>query len=33
MAASVILSIPPFIIFLIFQRYFVEGMSLTGIKG
>ena len=33
MAAGVILSIPPFVIFLIFQRYFVEGMALTGIKG
>jgi len=33
MAAGVVLSIPPFVIFLIFQRYFVEGMSLTGLKG
>jgi len=33
MAAGVVLSIPPFLVFLIFQRYFVEGMSLTGIKG
>ena len=33
MAAGVVLSIPPFVVFLLFQRYFVEGMSLTGIKG
>jgi ABC-type glycerol-3-phosphate transport system permease component len=33
MAAGVILSIPPFIVFLIFQRYFVEGLALTGLKG
>ncbi len=33
MAAGTILSIPPFVIFLLFQRYFVQGMSLTGIKG
>ncbi len=33
MAAGVVLSIPPFIVFLVFQRHFVEGMSLTGIKG
>jgi ABC-type glycerol-3-phosphate transport system permease component len=33
MAAGVVLSIPPFAVFLAFQRYFVQGMSLTGIKG
>ncbi|MGC9360214.1 MAG: carbohydrate ABC transporter permease [Anaerolineae bacterium] len=33
MAAGTVLSIPPLIIFLIFQRYFVQGMSLTGLKG
>jgi ABC-type glycerol-3-phosphate transport system permease component len=33
MAAGVVLTIPPFVVFLIFQRYFVEGMALTGIKG
>lgn len=33
MAAGVVLSIPPFITFIVFQRYFVAGMSLTGIKG
>lgn len=32
MAAGLILSIPPFIVFLIFQRYFVEGLALTGLK-
>jgi len=33
MAAGTVLSIPPFVIFLLFQRYFVQGMALTGIKG
>ncbi|HUI69139.1 MAG TPA: carbohydrate ABC transporter permease [Spirochaetia bacterium] len=33
MAASVIVIIPPVILFLIGQRYFVEGVTLTGIKG
>ncbi len=33
MAAGVVLSIPPFVVFLLFQRYFVQGMALTGIKG
>lgn len=33
MAAGVVLSIPPFAIFVLFQRYFVRGMALTGIKG
>jgi ABC-type maltose transport system permease subunit len=33
MVAGTVLSIPPFVVFLLFQRYFVQGMSLTGIKG
>lgn len=33
MAAGVVLSIPPFLVFILFQRYFVRGMALTGIKG
>jgi multiple sugar transport system permease protein len=33
MAASVIVVVPPVIAFLIGQRYFVEGVTLTGIKG
>ncbi len=33
MAASVIVIVPPVIVFLIGQRYFVEGVTLTGIKG
>ncbi len=32
MAATVIIIIPPLIVFLIGQRYFVEGVTLTGIK-
>ncbi len=33
MAASLIVIVPPVIVFLIGQRYFVEGVTLTGIKG
>lgn len=33
MAASVVSLIPVLIVFLIFQRYFVEGIASTGVKG
>jgi len=33
MAASLIVIVPPVIVFLVGQRYFVEGVTLTGIKG
>jgi multiple sugar transport system permease protein len=33
MAASLIVILPPVVVFLIGQRYFVEGVTLTGIKG
>ncbi len=33
MAASVIFCIPVFILFVFAQRYFVQGISLTGVKG
>lgn len=33
MAASVVSLIPVLIVFLIFQRYFVEGIAATGVKG
>lgn len=33
MAASVISLIPVLIVFLVFQRYFVEGIASTGVKG
>jgi multiple sugar transport system permease protein len=33
MAASLIVIVPPVAVFLIGQRYFVEGVTLTGIKG
>lgn len=33
MAASVISLIPVLIVFLVFQRYFVEGIAATGVKG
>lgn len=33
MAGSVLVSIPPLIVFLIFQKNFVRGIALTGLKG
>jgi multiple sugar transport system permease protein len=33
MAASLIVIVPPVVVFLIGQRYFIEGVTLTGIKG
>jgi multiple sugar transport system permease protein len=33
MAGSVLVSLPPLLIFLIFQRNFVRGIALTGLKG
>jgi multiple sugar transport system permease protein len=33
MAGSVLVSLPPLIVFLIFQRNFVQGIALTGLKG
>lgn len=33
MAATVIIVIPPIIVFFIGQRYFIEGVTLTGVKG
>ncbi len=33
MAASLLVILPPTILFLVGQRYFVEGVTLTGIKG
>ena len=33
MAGSVLVSIPPLIVFLIFQLNFVRGIALTGLKG
>ena len=33
MAATVIIVIPPIIVFFIGQKYFVEGVTLTGVKG
>jgi multiple sugar transport system permease protein len=33
MAGSVLVSIPPLIVFLVFQRYIVQGIALTGLKG
>jgi ABC-type glycerol-3-phosphate transport system permease component len=33
MAASVATILPPIILFFAFQRYFVQGVALTGLKG
>jgi len=33
MAASVVLVLPMILAFLLFQRYFIEGVTLTGLKG
>ena len=33
MARSVLVSIPPLIVFLILQKNFVRGIALTGLKG
>ena len=33
MAGSVLVSIPPLVVFLIFQRNFIKGIALTGMKG
>ena len=33
MAGSVMITVPVLIVFVFLQRYFVQGISLTGIKG
>lgn len=33
MAGAVLATLPPIIVFLVLQRYFVQGISMTGIKG
>jgi len=33
MAGTLMVALPPLIIFFLFQRYFIEGMVMTGIKG
>lgn len=33
MAGAVLATIPALVIFLVLQRYFVEGIALTGLKG
>jgi len=33
MASSVVVTLPVLLVFLLLQRYFVRGISLTGIKG
>ncbi len=33
MAASVIFTVPMIVLFFMFQRYFMEGITHTGIKG
>jgi len=33
MAGAVMAALPPIIVFMLLQRYFIEGISRTGIKG
>ena len=33
LAAAVVVTVPMFIVFLVLQRYFIEGIVLTGVKG
>lgn len=33
MAASAVVTLPMILVFFFFQRYFIEGITLTGIKG
>ena len=33
MAGNMLMTVPVIIVFFLFQRYFVEGMTLTGMKG
>jgi multiple sugar transport system permease protein len=33
MAASLVVMLPVVLIFLLFQRYFIEGVTLTGMGG
>jgi multiple sugar transport system permease protein len=33
MAASTLMTLPMVVIFFLFQRYFTQGITLTGIKG
>jgi multiple sugar transport system permease protein len=33
MAGSVVMVIPVLIVFLLLQRFFIEGIAMTGIKG
>lgn len=33
LAATVVVTVPMFIVFLVLQRYFIEGIVLTGVKG
>jgi multiple sugar transport system permease protein len=33
MAVTLLVAIPPLVVFFVAQRYFVQGIALTGIKG
>ncbi|GHU59162.1 hypothetical protein FACS189444_3980 [Spirochaetia bacterium] len=33
MAASTLATIPCLVVFIVFQKYFVEGIALSGVKG
>jgi ABC-type maltose transport system permease subunit len=33
MAGNVLMTLPVILMFLLFQKYFVEGMTMSGLKG
>jgi multiple sugar transport system permease protein len=33
MAANVLMTLPVIVIFFLFQRYFIQGMTMSGLKG
>jgi multiple sugar transport system permease protein len=33
MAGNILMTMPVIIVFFLFQRYFVQGMTMTGMKG
>ena len=33
MAGNILMTIPVIVVFFLFQRYFIQGMTMTGLKG
>jgi ABC-type glycerol-3-phosphate transport system permease component len=33
MAASLVAMLPPILVFVVAQRYFIQGITITGVKG